>query len=175
MPIDGSSTLEDVCFEVCTALELAGIVAVLTGGSAATIYAPAVYQSRDADFVITLHADGGAGVLSRLGYVERGGIYEHPHSRYTIDFPRGPLAIGNDLITAWNTLRRGGQSLHILSRTDCVRDRLMWFYVYNDRSALAAALGVAASGAIDERLIRRWSEREGFEKQCGAFFAALCD
>jgi hypothetical protein len=171
--IDAKSSLADVCFEVCTALDLVGFTAVLTGGSAATIYAPAAYQSRDADFIITLHGAGGAEVLARLGYAERGGTYEHAENQYTLEFPRGPLSIGDDLVTAWDTRRRADQILHILTRTDCVRDRLMWFYTDNDRSALNAAIGVAQSGVIDRDAIREWSAREGFASQCEQFFSSL--
>lgn len=173
MTIDAQSSLTDVCFEVCTALGRGGITAVLTGGSAATVYAPAVYQSRDADFVITMNAAGGATILEQLGYVGRGGTYAHAENQYTLEFPRGPLAIGDDLIRTWDTLRKGDRVLHILSRTDCVRDRLMWFYVQNDRSALAAAIGVAGSGAIDADLVRSWSAREGFQRECDYFFSNL--
>jgi hypothetical protein len=55
--ITETSSLEDVCFAACTALERAGTVAVLTGGSAATYYAPEAYQSGDADFIITFSSD----------------------------------------------------------------------------------------------------------------------
>jgi hypothetical protein len=55
--INEDSTLEDVCFEVCTALDGHSITAVLTGGSAATVYAPDVYTSYDADFVLTGHPE----------------------------------------------------------------------------------------------------------------------
>lgn len=50
--ITENSTLEDVCFEVATALEDANLPAVLVGGSAATVYAPEQYTSYDADFVL---------------------------------------------------------------------------------------------------------------------------
>ncbi|MGA8574124.1 MAG: hypothetical protein WB609_00355 [Candidatus Cybelea sp.] len=171
--IDSESSLADVCFEVCSALDGAGFTAVLTGGSAATIYAPAVYQSRDADFVITMHGVGGADALKKLGYVERGGTYNHSQNQYTLEFPRGPLVIGDDLVTSWETLHRDNHVLYLLTRTDCVRDRLMWFYGYNDLNALRAAIGVAASGAIDRDAIRCWSDREGFSKQCDQFFSNL--
>jgi hypothetical protein len=171
--IDAKSSLTDVCFEVCTALDLVGVTAVLTGGSAATVYAPAAYQSRDADFIITFRGAGGAEVLTRLGYSEHGGTYEHAENQYTLEFLRGPLAIGDDLVIAWDTMRREDQILHILTRTDCVRDRLMWFYTDNDRSALSAAIGVAQSGAIDRRAIREWSAREGFDNQCEQFLLSL--
>ena len=50
--IGPSSTLVDVAFAICTALDRAGVRAVLVGGSAATFYAGA-YQSYDIDFVLT--------------------------------------------------------------------------------------------------------------------------
>jgi hypothetical protein len=55
--ITEESSLIDVAFAVCTALEHGGIRAVLTGGSAATYWAPDVYQSRDADFVLNFGTD----------------------------------------------------------------------------------------------------------------------
>jgi hypothetical protein len=173
MAISTQSSLTDVCFEVCTALHRIGITAVLTGGSAATFYAPDAYQSRDADFIITLRADGGPRVLAGLGYAEDGGTFEHCENAYTLEFPRGPLAVGDDLVGTWETVRRGDQLLHVLSRTDCVRDRLMWFYASNDRSALRAAIGVVGSGSVNRDLIMAWSLREGFRKECDYFFERI--
>ena len=173
MPITARSNLTDVCFEVCTALDRIGITAVLTGGSAATFYAPEAYQSRDADFIVTLRANGGAEALADLGYSVRGGTYEHAENPYTLEFPRGPLAVGDDLIETWETIRRGGQTLYVLSRTDSVRDRLMWFYTDNDLSALRAAVGVTGSGPVDHELIREWSTREGFVTEYDRFVAQI--
>ncbi len=161
--ITPASTLQDVCFAVCTALERAGTVAVLTGGSAATYYAAESYQSRDADFVIQFSANRShAGQAMRdLGYREIGGTYHHGSNPFTVEFPPGPLAIGGDLIRAHETVTRADEILHVLSRTDSVRDRLAAFYFYSDRSALAAAVGVARSGPVDLAAVQRWSAKEG--------------
>ena len=51
MRIDGRTSLVEVATAVCTALEQAGVTAVLTGGSAATFHAPEAYQSSDIDVV----------------------------------------------------------------------------------------------------------------------------
>jgi hypothetical protein len=157
------STLEDICFAVCTALQNAGTTAVLTGGSAATYYAPQRYQSFDADFIITMRQDGRstADALASLGFTERGGAYEHPATQYTIEFPPGPIAIGDVIITDWETMIRGDETLHVLSRTDSVRDRLAAFYHWSDRSSLITALAVAESGEIDLSRIEAWSNAEG--------------
>jgi hypothetical protein len=89
--ITAASSLEDVCFAVCTALQNAGSTAVLTGGSAATYYAPQAYQSQDADFIITFGNEfAGAGTVMRdLGYTEIGGIYQHDTNPFTVEFPSG--------------------------------------------------------------------------------------
>jgi hypothetical protein len=56
MAIDERSSLIDVAFAVCTSLDNIGTRAILTGGSAATFYAPTALQSRDCDFITTLGA-----------------------------------------------------------------------------------------------------------------------
>jgi hypothetical protein len=157
------SSLTDVCFAVCTALQRAGTIAVLAGGSAATYYAPERYQSHDADFVITMSPNPSAAssALADLGFVEQGGIYRHPDSPYTLDFPPGPLAVGDAMIREYETVRRGPELLHVLSRTDVVCDRLARFYHWADRSALRTALDVAHSGEIDLSKIEAWSKNEG--------------
>ncbi len=50
--ITADSTLEDICFAVAAALETRGMSGVLTGGSAAALYAPQAYMSLDADFIL---------------------------------------------------------------------------------------------------------------------------
>jgi hypothetical protein len=166
--------LVDVAFCVCTALDSVGVRAVLTGGSAATYYADS-YQSLDLDFVITFstpHA-GPTDALSPLGFVYDGSQFVHERSRFTVDFPRGPLMIGYDPVSRWDTARRGGQILHVLTRTDCVRDRLAAFFHWNDRSSLATACDVASSGNIDMDAIRTWSGGEGAAEKFREFERVL--
>ncbi len=174
-PITEESSLEDVCFAVCTALADAGTVAVLTGGSAATYYAPRSYQSSDADFIITFSSDTATAgnALRELGYHEVGGTYHHNMNIFTVEFPPGPLAIGDDLIKSYDTVQRGSEVLRVLSRTDCVRDRLASFYFFDDRSALAAAIAVAQAGPVDLPSIRRWSEKEGQTSRFAEFYESL--
>ncbi|MBC5810837.1 MAG: hypothetical protein GIW95_08320 [Candidatus Eremiobacteraeota bacterium] len=172
--IDETSSLQDVCFEVCTALTASGTTAVLTGGGAATIYAPHRYQSRDADFVITFGGDArAAATLAVLGYKEFGGIYRHARNRFTLDFPPGPLSIGSDLVEKYNTLTKSNLHLNVLNRTDCVRDRLCAYYFWNDLSSLTTAVDVALSGEIDRNTIVDWSRREGMAQRCTHFIERL--
>lgn len=175
MAIVATSTLVDVCFTVCTALSESDITAVLCGGSAATFYAPQAYQSKDADFVITMRGDTskGGGVMKALGYTLRGSTYQHATNCFTVDFPVGPLAIGDDLIASWETFKREQEHLHVLSRTDVVRDRLLWYYAYTDISALHAAVAVAMSGEVSLITLRDWSVREGEDDTFSEFLSRV--
>jgi len=164
--IDRTSTLEDVCFAVAGALQAADLHAVLTGGSAAAVYAPASYGSDDADFVLTGEIDGEElkRALLAIGFRQAvGGMFAHPKTQYTVEFPKGPLAVGADYVRESATLRRGRIHLRILTPTDCVRDRLAHFYFWNDYTALSAAVGVARSKhgkKVDIDDLRRWTRRE---------------
>lgn len=164
--IDENSSLEDVCFEVSSALDRHSIVGVLTGGSAATVYAPDVYMSYDADFVLTSYPERQRleKAVGEIGYVPSAcpGMYEHPKTVYTLDFPSGPLSVGGDYVHETTTLERDGLRLRILTVTDCVRDRLAGFYYWNDYTSLNAAVGVARAhrDRIDFDRLREWTERE---------------
>lgn len=133
----------------------------MTGGSAATFYAPQRYVSDDIDFVVTFSGSGATEVLRSLDFVLRGDLYVHKRSRYTIDFVRGPLAVGDDLIARWDTVKRKRLKLHIIRRTDSVRDRLAAYYHWNDVQSLHTARDVALSGPVDWQIVRRWSRNEG--------------
>ena len=165
MTIERDTSLRDVAFEVCSALDRAGATAVLTGGGAATLYAPEAIQSFDLDFVLTLQRSKGAPVqaLEALGYRRTGHHYTHSANPFLLEFPAGPLAIGDELITAWNTLREDDRLLHVLSPTDSCRDRLAAFYHFHDQSSLESTLAIhaAQSERVDLERIRRWSVEEG--------------
>jgi hypothetical protein len=165
--IDQDSTLEDICYAVAGALHIVSEDAVLTGGSAAAMYAPDVYTSDDADFVLRRGANGKEIIraLARIGFLPGPavGTFVHHQSRFSVDFLKGPLAVGAEYLETSGTLTRGDLRLRILTPTDCVRDRLAHFYFWSDYTALNAAVGVAQSGHapdVDFQAIREWTQRE---------------
>lgn len=181
--IHAGSSLIDVAFAVCTALDAAGFTAVLCGGSAATYYAPDAYMSADDDFVITVEIPRReiSTILAPLGFRENGRIYVHDAVVWTVDFPRGPLAIGRDIVESWTTERRGDEILHVISATDSVRDRFMHYFAWNDYSGLVQAVAVAKAQRerVDLDAFRSWADTEIAEsavydpRRIRAFFTAL--
>jgi hypothetical protein len=173
--IEPTSSLTDIAFAVCTALNRQGFHAVLTGGSAATYYAPEAYQSGDLDFVITLKGTGGEAALAALGFFRKGDFYRHPRSNFLLEFPNGPLAVGDDLIKVWSTVRRGNEVLYVLSPTDSCRDRLASFLFWNDFSGLEQAIAVfhAQANEVDLNIIEDWCRREGHRQKFGLFASRI--
>jgi hypothetical protein len=175
--IERDTSLREVAFVVCTAFDRIGVTAILTGGSAATVYAPEAHQSRDLDFILSFRSpDAGPDrVLADLGYREDGGVYVHTANPLTLDFPKGPLAVGGDLVDSWATLEEVGRVLHLLHPTDCCRDRLAGFLFWDDRGSLAQAVAVALARReeVDLDAVRDWCGREGVAGKYEQFARAL--
>jgi hypothetical protein len=90
---------------VCEALKAAGISAVLTGGSCVSIWTNNEFSSLDLDFITEgLHSNREiATALAALGYRLKKGnarYLEHPEQSLVLEFPSGPLMVGDEYITA---------------------------------------------------------------------------
>lgn len=175
MKLGDRSTLADVAVAVGDALRRADIRAVLTGGACASFYAAGAYQSVDADFVLvgacTTEALDRA--MATLGFERDRDRYVQPEVPFFVEFPRGPLGIGEDfqIRPVWKS-RRGARML-ALSATDSCRDRLAAFYHWKDRQALAAAVAIALQERVRLTKVREWSQAEGHRGAYEIFLADL--
>jgi hypothetical protein len=169
------SSLAAVAIAVGDALRTHGIRAVLTGGACASLYTHGSYQSRDMDFVIVGSVTQSRldGAMAAVDFHRRGDRYVHARVPFYVEFPRGPLAIGDDYQIAPVTRSLSGRRATILSATDSCRDRLAAFYHWNDRQSLDVAVSIARRNRVDLARIRRWSEREGFRDRYDEFQAEL--
>ena len=163
MKIGPRSSLAEVAAAVAQTLGAAGFRAVLTGGACATIYSAGAYQSFDLDFI--LQEGGGQRALDRamaaLGFIRQTDRYTHPGTTFFVEFPRGPLAIGDDTAIRPVHIDLGTGRALALSATDACRDRLAAFYHWSDRQSLDAAVAIASRHRVNMRTIRDWSAREG--------------
>ena len=163
MKLTHRSSLDDVAATVATALDRAGIVAVLTGGACATIYTGGAYQSYDLDFIVR---SGGTrrtldAAMASIDFARDGDRYVHPATPLFVEFPRGPLAIGDDIRITPVALKVGRATVMALSATDACRDRLAAFYHWSDRQSLEVALDIALARPVNMKKIRDWSTSEG--------------
>ena len=97
-PTRASSSLGRLSAAGSRRMHRADVTAVLSGGGAATLYAPKAHQTRDLDFI--LHSAVSmpeAKPVFDLGFSETKsrGVYAHPDLYFTVEFLPGPLAVGD--------------------------------------------------------------------------------
>jgi hypothetical protein len=173
--LTATSSLADVAVAIGDALRRAGIRGVLTGGACAHLYTAGVYQSVDVDFVLASVVTAAAvdAALAPLGFKRHRSRYVHGAIPFYVEFPRGPLGIGDDFqIRPVLKTRRGAKTL-ALSATDSCRDRLAAWYHWNDRQSLDVAVAIAVRNRVALSKIRRWSQDEGFVARFETFISEL--
>lgn len=158
--------LELACF-VSSAFQKAGIRVVLSGGSCVSIYSQEKYVSMDLDFVNAAFTERGRirGVMTSLGFHEENRYFRHPDTHLLVEFPPGPLGVGEEPVKQIDEIQTGTGVLRIISPTDCVKDRLTWYYHDKDSECLRQAVLVAQENPIDLNEIERWSKHEGKAEQ----------
>jgi hypothetical protein len=144
-------------------LGVKGIDVVLSGGAVVAIYTSSKYVSPDLDLVNRYSVKRSAikSAMEELGFKEVGRHFEHPDTEFFVEFPPGPLSLGEENKIRIDELEMETGILRIISPTDCVKDRLAWYYHYGDRQCLSQAILVSKDHQIDIGEIRKWSEGEG--------------
>ena len=140
-----------------------GINVVLSGGAVVAYYTSGKYVSADLDFVNRYGTKRSTitSAMEELGFKEVGRHYEHPETEYFVEFPPGPLAIGESYEIEVDEVQLETGKLVLITPTECVKDRLAWYYHAGDKQSLHQAILVAKDQSIDLEEIMRWSEREG--------------
>jgi len=164
-------TLGELAALVCSHLKAHGIDVVLTGGACVTLYGNGTYVSYDLDFIERISSGRRKlkAVLATIGFVERDRYFRHPETEYFLEFPAGPLAVGDEPPGETRVLKFSTGELTILSPTDCVKDRLAAFFHWNDLECFEQALLVANANEVDLAELERWTIKEGQEGKFARF------
>jgi hypothetical protein len=158
--ISERTSLEDLAALVCTTLEAHGISVVLSGGAVVSIYSDAEFVSYDLDFIPTGLARKVDAAMQSLGFEKAHRHWTHPKSRYWVEFPPGPVAIGEETIREFAERETRMGTLRLLAPTECVMDRLAWFIHDADTQCLEQALRVATLHPVSLERIGTWARGE---------------
>lgn len=141
-----------------------GIETVLVGGACISIYSANAYSSFDLDFIITGSSTRQRvrAALAEIDFHEEHRYFVNAQTPFFVEFPSGPLAVGEEPPSEIRSLRFATGTLRLLSPTDSVKDRLAAFYHWQDRQSLEQAVLIAGEHPIDIAEVRRWSGHEGF-------------
>jgi len=144
-------------------LKKKGIDVVLSGGACVSFYSNNQYVSMDLDLINTCFAKRRDILesMEEIGFRVEGRYYIHPDTKLFIEFPPGPLAIGEEPIKEVDEIKLDTGLLRIITATDCVKDRLVAYFHWNDLQCLEQARLVASSSKIDLKEVERWSRGEG--------------
>ncbi len=140
-----------------------GIDVVLSGGAVVAIYTSGKYVSNDLDLVnrYSVRRSAIRKAMEDLTFEEAGRHFEHPEAKYFVEFPPGPLTLGEQDIVSIDEREMETGILRVISPTDCVKDRLAWYYHDGDLQCLSQAILVAKDQEVDIDDIRTWSKGEG--------------
>jgi hypothetical protein len=162
-PIKDMSTGELAAF-ISTHLKRNGIDVVLSGGSCVSIFSENKYVSGDLDFIEfgSISIRKLKRVLGEIGFFYgKDRYFRSSETDIFLEFPPGPLSVGEEPIKEIVTLNFPTGELRIISPTDCVKDRLTAYYHWQDKQSLEQAVLVAKDNEIDLNELERWSNGEG--------------
>jgi hypothetical protein len=172
----GELTREELGALVNETLLKAGISSVLSGGSCVSMWTNNRFASLDLDFILGgLHTKNSVKkALATIGFTPKATnsrYYEHKETELTLEFPNGPLAVGDELLDPQNAanIETKTGSLRLLKPTDCVKDRLAAYYHWQDGQAFVQAVGVAKAQNVDWEDLKSWHEKEGITDQFDSF------
>lgn len=177
MKIDFKTCSEEELWKyVASHLKARGIDTVLVGGAVVSIYTEGAYESGDLDFILTnFFVKNVPEVMKEIGFIRHAGRhYIHPEcSHLYIEFPKGPLEIGDDSQIIPNEVEVEGKKIKILSPTDCVKDRLASYIYFKDRVGFEQAIMVAKKHPVNIKSIELWCEKENAQSIFEEFKSAL--
>ncbi|MCH7224532.1 hypothetical protein [Haloferula sp. A504] len=173
---DDSSQLSPPDWATCTEEELwryvawhlegAGIRSVLVGGAVVSIYTEGLYRSGDLDLVPDdLGRSRLEPVLREIGFAPtRSRYFKHPECPHLfLEFPRGPVEIGEEFPITPEEVEVAGRTLRLLSPTDSVKDRLAGYIHWQARANFDQAVLICRRQAerVDLAAVERWCRAEG--------------
>jgi len=166
-------SMEELGAFVCSALEKEGIDTVLSGGCCVEIYSHGEYTSDDIDLVDRFN--GGHRkikvVMEKIGFKEHKikRYFVHEDTELFIEFPKGPLGVGDAPIKEISSRKSETGILKLLTPTDCIKDRLAGYFYWDDEQNLEQAIWVAEANKFDILAVEKWSTDEGMSEKFEVF------
>lgn len=130
-PITSETSMSELAAIVSEALSAVGIVATLSGGGAVSIHTENRYESEDLDIVTTALLEDLKVVLEPLGFAHTGiprlSVFEHPETRWYLEFPPAPLRFGGTYVDASQCAVHSTPvgDIRFITTTHSVMDRLI--------------------------------------------------
>jgi hypothetical protein len=100
-------------------------------------------------------------VMSALGFKKSGRIFINKSVSYSVEFPPGPLSVGEEYQIKPVEIKVKTGKLSLLSPTDSAKDRLTGYFYGNDSQCLDQAVMICQMNKVKIEDIRKWAKSEG--------------
>jgi len=155
-------------------LQKNGIEAVLVGGACVSIYSGNAYISYGIDLITVSSIKTMIPILEQLGFKNTGGrLFENPKCKFLIDFVAPPVSIGDAPVSEFNYINTRFGTICLLTPTDCAKDRLAAYFLWNDLQSLDQAVMVVKRNKIDIQDIKKWAEKQGELEKYNVFIKKI--
>lgn len=154
-----------------------GIEVILSGGASVAYYCFDRYVSMDIDLVNMYFAsmDKLTEGMADLGFSEKGRYFIHPDTAFWVEFPPGPLSVGQEAVQQIDLVPLSTGILRVISSTDCVKDRILAYVYWKDEQALVQAKWVIEKQSIVWSELERWAKAEFDSEQWKDVFRRLAE
>ena len=161
MKISKSLSRKEFAAVVVSQLEKHDISCVLVGGACVSIYTEEKHASHDLDFISPYSHDAITAALAEIGFKKDGRYFVHSDTDLYVEFPTGPVAIGNEIpVKPEGQIKVKNTLIKMYSPTQCVMDRLAAWFHWNDRRSLIHALWVCEKHPINIAKVKKWAKQE---------------
>lgn len=158
-----NTSIIDLAAIVAEHLHQQGIEVVLVGGLAVEIYTENLYLTQDIDMVNTnyqpakrIHA-----AMAEIGFLKQGRVYVNATTPISVEFPPGPLSVGDELIKMTARKMVADKCIPILTVEDVVKDRLAAYIHWHDKQSLIQATTILLKHRLSPPAFQQFLEREG--------------
>jgi hypothetical protein len=160
---------------ICDALIAKDIHVVLSGGSCVEIYSRGDYTSYDLDLINQYNEQFKKihKIMDELGFTEHDRYFVHEDTKLFIEFPSGPLGVGDTPVEDIAEIDTEAGVLRLLTPTDCIKDRLAAYYHWDDEQCLEQAIWVAKKNEFDIDSVKEWSIKESSEEKYLIFLKSI--
>ena len=162
-PLDKIETLEETAAYICEKLKEKNIDVVLSGGSCMEIYTQSNFSSYDIDFIPnpSVTSKQIEKTMFELGFEKTNSrYYKYENNPNYIEFPTGPVSLGNHLTKEFSELKTHVGTLKLLTPTDCIKDRLCALVYHGGEECFNQAIAVAHLNIINKENLLDWANNE---------------
>lgn len=144
-PIRNMSQVELAAY-IQDCLQEEGIKVVLSGGSAVSFYSSDQYVSKDLDLINAYFAKRNniKSVMEKLGFQEQGRYFVNSETAFFVEFPDGPLSVGEEPVKEVSEFELATGMLRIVSATDyrlCKRQVVRILFLERSAGIITGCIG----------------------------------